>query len=173
MSAEQPIVSIDIQGYPCLGSFIPKELAIYDGVRFCSVLFKPPYCKQLLKEEDLKIVAYLESQYHGLLWDTGFIDLNEFQNVLLDMLKLYTNPKILIKGDLKYNLIKKFVDPISIIKIPLKSDPKLSKFKKQPKCCNHRSFGVWHCALNNAKLVHNFRYYFLNDSTNTESPITS
>ena len=163
MDTEPKLVCLDIQGYPCSSGFIPKELAVYDGERFSTFLFKPPYSKSFLKEEDLKIVTYLETQYHGLLWESGFIDLNNFENILTSIRLMYDNPKFMVKGDSKANALKRIFSSDLIFRIPLKTEPKLSKFKKQLECYHHKDFNVWHCACNNVKLLYNFRYCLLND----------
>lgn len=163
MSKEREGVFIDIQGFPLASGFIPKELAVYDGVRFCSFLFKPPYSKKLLKEADMKIVEHLENTYHGLFWKSGSIDLTQFEDILCNIRSLYNNPKFMVKGDLKANCLKQFFDSSLIFQIPLKIEPKLSKYKEMVECFNHKDFKLWHCACNNVKLLYNFRHCILQD----------
>ena len=131
MTEESEIVCIDIQGFSFSSGFIPKELAIYDGQRFCTFLFKPPYQKKFLKEEELKVVNYLENEYHGLLWDSGFIELNTFEDIFTSIRLFYENPKFIVKGDLKANVLNQIFPSNLIHKIPLKTEPKLGKFKKK------------------------------------------
>lgn len=68
----------------------------------------------------------------------------------------------MIKGDIKTNCLKKILNSDNIFNIPLKTEPKLSKYKKIVECFNHKDFNVWHCACNNVYLLYNFRHCILN-----------
>ena len=149
-------VFIDMQGFNCSFGYFPKELSIYDGIRCSNYLFKPPFKRSMLSAEDLKVVTWTE-EYHGMEWDSGYIELNEIDEILKNIYEFYKNPKIYVKGNEKTNFLKKFLDEDCIYAIPIGRDPKLSKFKKIPECYFHKNVNPWHCALANVKLLYNYK----------------
>lgn len=161
------VLCVDIQGFNISNVFIPKELSFYDGERLSTYLFKPPFPRKFLKSEELKTVVYLEDQYHGLLWESGYVDLNDIPKILDTIIASYIfdNIKILVKGDMKTNFLREFnVFNSCIVNIPNKDNLKLSTFMNKTECYNHDSdSSVWHCSQNNVKVLYNFRYCYLND----------
>ena len=150
---------IDIQGYNCTFGYVPKELAIYDGIRCSNYLFKSPFKKNMLSTDDKKLVNWAE-EYHGLKWEYGYIELNEIGDILKNVLETYKSPKIFVKGNEKTHFLKKFLDEDYIYAIPVALEPKLSKFKKIPECYFHNDVNPWHCALANVKLLYNYRHCY-------------
>lgn len=147
---------IDIQGYNCSFGFIPKEMAIYDGVRISNFLFKPPFKRNMLTEADLKIIKWSE-EYHGLDWDLGNINLNEIEKIITNMYISFNKPKIFVKGNQKTRFLKQILGDECIVSIPTASEPKLSKFKKSPECYFHKPGQAYHCASTNVKLLHFYK----------------
>ena len=156
MNEHKKNIFIDIQGYNCSFGYIPKELALYDGIRCSNYLFKSPFKKNMLSADDNKIVNWSQ-EYHGLEWDFGSIELNEIDSILKHALKDYESFRIYVKGNEKANFLKKFLDEDCICTIPISREPKLSKFKKIPKCYFHKNINAWHCALANVKLLYNYK----------------
>ena len=147
---------IDIQGYNCSFGYIPKELAIYDGLRCSNYLFKSPFQQNMLSTVDIKMVSWAE-EYHGIDWNAGNIELNEIDSILKHVLEIYQSPKIYVKGNEKIKYLKKFINEDIIYPIPIGEEPKLSRFKKIPECYFHKNVNPWHCALANVKLLYNYK----------------
>ena len=114
-------IFIDIQGFNCSFGYIPKEMAIYDGIRLSNFLFKPPFKRSMLSAVDEKIVTWSED-YHGLEWDFGNIELGEIDKILKKVCFSFNKPNIFVKGVEKLKFLKTVFDSESI--------PKLSRFKK-------------------------------------------
>ncbi len=152
-------IFLDIQGYYCSFGYIPKELAIYDGVRCSNFLFKSPFRRNTLSPADLKVVNWAE-QYHGLDWESGNIDLNEIEDIVRNIHKSLKNPKIYVKGNEKKKFLSRIVNEEFIFMIPNECEPKLSKFKKIPECYFHKDIQPWHCALANVKLLFNYKHCY-------------
>ena len=111
-------IFIDIQGFNYSFGYIPKELAIYDGIRSANFLFKPPFDKKVLPDDDMKMVSWAE-EYHGLEWDFGNIDLNEINGILNKVHNDFKKPIFFLKGNEKAKFLKKYVDEGSIYAILL------------------------------------------------------
>lgn len=152
----ESIIFIDIQGFNCSFGYIPKELAIYDGIRCSNYLFKPPFRKNILSIDDKKVVNWAE-EYHGIDWESGYIELTKINDILQTILKNYQSPKVYVKGNEKINFLKKILAECCISSIPIGQEPKLSRFKKIPECYFHKNINPWHCALANVKLLYNYK----------------
>jgi hypothetical protein len=149
-------IFIDIQGYNCSFGFIPKELAIYDGIRLSNYLFKPPFKRSMLSDVDEKIVTWSE-EYHGLEWESGCMNLCEIDDIIKNVYNLFNKPKIFVKGVEKTKFIKGILNAESIVSIPVASDPKISKFRRIPECYFHKTVDAWHCAVANVKLLYSYK----------------
>ena len=111
-------IFIDVQGYCLSFGYIPKEIAIFDGIRLANFLFKPPFKRNLLSTQDDKIVAWSE-EYHGLDWDSGYTDLNEVNGIIENIFFHFNKPKVYVKGVEKTKFLKKILGDESIIGIPI------------------------------------------------------
>lgn len=73
---------VDIQGFN-IPSFTPKEMTISDGERTSHFLFKPPFPFHELEPNLQRQAAWISKFRHGLRWQSGFVDLSEIDNILL------------------------------------------------------------------------------------------
>lgn len=73
-----------------------------------------------------------------MLWISGSIDLTQFEDILCNIRSKYNNPIFMVKGDLKVKCLMQLFDSSFIFQIPLKIEPKLSKYKEMVKCFNHK-----------------------------------
>lgn len=67
------LVVLDVQGFnTSQKQFVPKELAVYDGVRISHYIFKPPFPLHHLPEEFKKQALWLNNNHHCMNWSEGF-----------------------------------------------------------------------------------------------------
>lgn len=100
-------IVIDVQGFKTeKNKFLPKELAIFDGVRLNHYVFKPPFKFEYLSEAGQKEAEWLMKNHHCIKWEVGYTPLYQFRNII----KNITNPGIAVyvKGKEKANFLQKF-----------------------------------------------------------------
>ncbi|KAJ8981580.1 hypothetical protein NQ317_002608 [Molorchus minor] len=81
------LVVVDMQGFN-LSDFYPKEISFVNGQQNTHYLLKPPVPYRTLSGDVKEQVKYLESNFHGLKYSSGYVsgdDLNEIlRNHLLN-----------------------------------------------------------------------------------------
>ena len=73
-------IIIDIQGYLSPPRFIPKEVAITDGLKSENILVKS--IRPNLTASEVRQKMYLENNHHGLTLSAGYTDLDDCINIL-------------------------------------------------------------------------------------------
>lgn len=153
---------LDFQGFKNADNdFIIKELAIVstDGQFYELQLFQPPCDFNELPRQVQKQVLWLEKQYHGLYWSSGYKN----YNCLKDVFKSITiNGDIYLKGKEKQKFISNMLSDmnVNICNLEDLDCPNLSTLKQQtnisafkPCCFNHNSK---HCAYINVHVMLNW-----------------
>lgn len=145
---------IDLQGFRGDDkNFIPKEVAVIseNGYKIAHLLLKPPYQLQSLSRGRRKEVFYMENCFHGLLWRLGQVNFEDFESVLLTLVKDFNT--IYVKGTEKKSVLN-FLDK-SIINLEDLSCPSLDKLKQKfiaVQCLNH-TIDDPVCAFENVMLL--------------------
>lgn len=91
------IAFIDIQGFRCNETFIPKEIyvKIYpENLKFHAII-KSPFSIKKLSSNCLKQTRWLTDHYHGIKWSDGSITLSNFLEIIEKPLQ---GKEILCKG---------------------------------------------------------------------------
>ncbi|KAF2888694.1 hypothetical protein ILUMI_17480 [Ignelater luminosus] len=133
------IAFLDLQGFRGDDeTFIPKEVAIIseDGYEFAHFLLKPPYLVQSLSSCRRSEVLYMENHFHGIAWQSGQINFEDFQTELIHLSKNFKT--IYIKGDEKRKVLS-FLEK-SVINLEDLGCPSLAKLKQKfvaVQCLNH------------------------------------
>lgn len=123
---------MDVQGFKGVhNQFIVKELAIMstDGQMYEFQLFQPPCHFNQLSEDVQKQVHFLEKQFHGLFWSSGFQPYSNLKDILRNM-KL--TGVVYVKGVEKSLFVSELLHgfKVSVINIEDIGCPSLSVLKK-------------------------------------------
>lgn len=108
---------IDFQGFKLcdeksrLTKFIIKEFALYDGDQCVHLVFKPPFAKKQLQLYERKNIQWVHNFHHGLDWNIGNEDLDNFPEKLCDLLSNYS--QVYIKGLEKMVFIKDMIKSVN------------------------------------------------------------
>lgn len=140
---------IDIQGFFVLKKFVPKELAAYDGEQITHVVFKPPFNKEYLTDHDLRQSIWLEKHYHGILWNSGLVSLEEMEALMKHLCEKHRT--IYVKGKPKTIYLQRFSDKVQ--EYPNEEELALRNYLVPPECSFH-NIDIGHCALSNVKLLY-------------------
>lgn len=144
-------VVIDIQGFYINKKFIPKELSLTnDGYTFYTYVFKPPCLFRELSPSERRQVRWLQENHHCLDFNSGNIDLENFEHVLQPFL-MYANV-IFVKGNNKFDVLKKIFPNV----VNLEYEPHCLKFSICNHTCNNHNVRYSFCALENVKELTNF-----------------
>lgn len=140
-------VIVDVQGFnTSKKTFIPKELAVYDGVHVSHYIFKAPFSIHNLSTEFKQQVFWLINNHHCIDWNEGFTPLFMFPQIIQRLTK--DADSISVKGCEKATYIKKFV-----------SKPVI-EFREQPAltssipCCFYHLKSPSICALSNVYFLY-------------------
>lgn len=146
------MIVLDAQGFTINKRFIIKELAAYDGKKTAHFLFKPPFSLDFLDTDELKQVHWLENNYHGLSWSSGFIHLEELSKILRNLTR--QEDKVYVKGNMKVNFFRKYLGD-KVLEFPAEEQPSLEKFLPKPDCYGH-NLTFAHCGLSNVLLLYKY-----------------
>lgn len=142
---------LDVQGFLLdRKNFVPKELAIYDGVCISHYIFKPPVKFSLLSKENKWQIFWLENNFHGLKWSIGWISLAELSSILHH--DTVNDSDIYVKGLEKTKFIQNYLG--EIVKEYPSVNPTLSTALEKPSCFYH-TISCGHCAINNVVSLYN------------------
>lgn len=150
---------LDFQGFKNVNNdFIVKELAIVstDGQFYELQLFQPPCDFSELPQHLQKQVVWLEKQYHGLYWSSGYKNYNR----LKDVFKCITiDGEMYVKGRDKQKFISNLLSDfkINVVNLEDLGCPSVNMLKQQtnissikPCCFNHNPK---HCAYVNVHIL--------------------
>lgn len=141
------------------GQYFAKELAIlkHETVEPMIFYFKPPYPENELDEKTKWRQKFTYKNINGLKWNDGGIDYNNISQIL----SIYTNSIIYVKGLQKANFIKNYIDKLSTNIIDLEDIPNLQKLKKfQISCKVHGGLLALRCAAQNC--INIYLYMLIN-----------
>lgn len=143
-------VIVDLQGFRGLtDSFIVKEVAIIsmDGYKVGHFLFKSPLSPAPKPRDRF----FLENHFHGLLWDTGYINFEDFEPLLTDVLKKFET--VYVKG-LEKRKVLLFLDK-NIINLDEIDCPSLDSLRRKTigVQCLHHNIKKPVCALENVLIL--------------------
>lgn len=154
---------VDFQGFSFNNnSFSVKEICILTkNIKFHEFV-KPPFPFNRLIDYDKKQAEWLETNYHGLSWDAGYITLQELKNTISPILK---GKILLVKGSEKVKWLKDMLKNENIICVDMEDiecELKLSEPQVQRHSCpKHKNVQHSHCARNNAAML---KYWFYTHS---------
>lgn len=135
-------IIIDVQGFKTEKDiFLPKELAIFDGVKLGHYVFKPPFQFHCLPESIQKEVKWLMKNHHCIKWNVGCTPLFEFRNIIQNIGKDVN--VIYVKGREKANFLRRFTK-VPIIELDEQPSIKFSDAK-----CFYHSKSLCICAVSN------------------------
>ncbi|CAG9817747.1 unnamed protein product [Phaedon cochleariae] len=134
-------IIMDVQGFKIENNkFIVKEFAVFDGVKICHFIFKPPFPLNFLPPNLQKQADWLVRNFHCLEWKDGFIPLHQFRNILK---KLSDGVDLIhIKGKEKAGYIRWFT---SVPVVEFDEQPILQQ--SEPQCFYHMNSNSM-CSLN-------------------------
>lgn len=141
-------IIIDIQGFKATDkTFIPKELAAYDGYKTAHYIFKPPYQFNCLPIQLQKQAKWLMNNHHCISWETGFTQVHQFPKII-DSLTTAMD-MVYVKGKEKAEFIRQFTkNPV----LEFEENPSLKPM--DAKCFNHSKLNCI-CALSNVYHLYN------------------
>ena len=115
---------VDLQGFYCNKSFVPKEVAIcsLQNEQIAHFILKPP----VNMYPDVQSKNYLELYHHGINWNSGFVPYEYLQDIFTGIIKF--EDKVACKGLEKCKFVKKMLNK-HVYDIDLMGCPKLSKLK--------------------------------------------
>lgn len=148
-------IILDVQGFQIEDgkTFVVKELAAYDGKKLNHCVFKPPFQYSFLSLPERRNVIWVEENYHGIRWQSGYTDLEHLSKIINEICTNYDI--VYVKGKEKAILINSYLKDKSVVEIPQDEEPSLSRFPGKPKCFAHfRTYS--HCALSNVFLLFSF-----------------
>ena len=140
---------IDAQGFQLTDkSFVAKEVAlcsVEDG-EIAHFLLKPP----INTYPDSKSQKYLETSFHGIKWEDGFVPYSNMKTALLRIVGY--DKKVMCKGLEKCKFFENLLQR-NIIDMDTRCCPKLAKLRQcKVKCLFHKS-SYFHCALQNVLVL--------------------
>lgn len=144
---------VDVQGFVYnKNTFSIKEICILTKNIKLHEFIKPPLSFDKLIPHDQKQVEWLEENYHGLNWDSGYITLQELKETISPIIK---GKILLVKGCEKAKWVREIFCDQNIDCINMEDincDLKLSELaiEDQNSCSKHKPAHRSHCARNNA-----------------------
>ena len=145
-------IVIDIQGFLNPPNFIPKEIAIRDGMKSENLLLKP--LRTDITGEELKQVQYLTNHYHGLSFDGGLIDFIEGVNILRKQIS--NSDLVYVRGHQKEEFLRSIVT-CDVDRQKIKNVEKTTPpFRKGESSCFHHNIKKCMCASRNAFDLFNY-----------------
>lgn len=140
-------IIIDVQGYQTSEkTFLPKEVAAYDGKKFTHYIFKAPFNFDNLPVKFQKQADWLMKHHHCIPWLEGYTPQYQFENIIRQLTKNVDT--IYVKGCEKAIYIRKIVcKPV----IELPEHPALER--SDPLCFYH-SADKCYCALSNVIILY-------------------
>lgn len=143
---------VDVQGFKTTKTtFVPKELAVYDGCRLSHYIFKPPFAFHMLDDFHKKQAKWLIKNHHCISWEIGFTPAYCFPSIFQRLTNTSDVTHIYVKGKEKADYLKTLTrKPI----VELEEHPPL--ISAEPKCFYHITSPCI-CAVSNVyNLYHNY-----------------
>lgn len=159
------VVSINIQGFNLFSNekwfFHPKEVTVTNGLQTNHYLLKPMVEFKLLSRKNKKQVCF-EEKIHGLRYSSGYINFNEINNILMELLPEYDT--VYTKGNQNYEYLKtvceQLLPNIKIINVETLNLWEQPMFKNKPlMCLDH--FRSGRCSTTHALVLHNWLQSYL------------
>lgn len=143
---------IDVQFFKIgNNTYMPKELAAYNGSAVSHYVFRRPFQFCLLPEPLQKQATWLMNNHHCIDWDEGFTPTFQFRIIIERVLR--DADEVYVKGSEKASFLRKYTDkPI----LEIEERPPLSP--SQPACIYH-SKSICYCALSN--VYHLYNHYVM------------
>lgn len=140
-------VFLDVQGFKLeRNKFLPKELALFDGIRICHYVFKPPFNLNYLPPDLVQQATWLMNNHHCIDWEIGFTPVHNFSEI---MKTLTANVEtVYVKGKEKTEYVRKYS---SATVIELAEQPVIHP--TEPSCFYHLH-NPCICALSNVFFLH-------------------
>ena len=155
------IALVDIQGFMVDGEFIPKEMTIRIGKKTSHFLFKPSVEFSSLSREDKKMANHVERNVHGLKYSSGYVDLNELDQILRDNLQ-QTNI-IYVRGHQKIQFLQRKCAELEMTNHIVNLEDfdnswwqPITFQQSIPPCMNHFHGGRFQCSLHNVDTLYNW-----------------
>ena len=147
---------VDIQGFKDeKNTFLPKELAAFDGHRISHYIFKKPYPLDFLSPECHRQAVWLMKNHHCINWNEGFTPHHYFSNIIEKLTEEVEVEFVYVKGVEKAAFVKKYSKkPV----IEIDEQPALPI--GTPKCFHH-SKSTCMCALSN--VLYLYDNFFMNE----------
>lgn len=144
-------VIIDFQWYRFNGNgVVPKELAICDSdYRVGHFVFRPFTSFGCLAIKDREVARYLFNNYHGIMWNDGFMPLTSFDDIVISF--CYDADVVYVKGYEKVQFLKSIISNKQIVDV--KEAGKIMPGK--PSCIFHR-LDYCVCALTNVYKLYDY-----------------
>lgn len=86
--------------------YIPKELAVFDGLWTCHCVFSAPYAFSQLEPKYQRQAEWLMETHHTIRWGTGYGPLQQLQVIM----KQFENYTVFVKGRDKTQFIQKYLN---------------------------------------------------------------
>ncbi|KAJ8969747.1 hypothetical protein NQ317_009581 [Molorchus minor] len=100
------LVVVDMQGFN-LSDFYPKEISFVNGQQNTHYLLKPPVPYRTLSCDVKKQVKYLESNFHGLKYSSGYVSDDDLNEILRNHLLNSNVDFVYVKGHQKKEFLEK------------------------------------------------------------------
>lgn len=151
-------VVVDAQGFN-IPEFFPKELAIYDGRKMKSYIFKPILPLKDLSLDCRRQVGYLFFNHHGINYNSGETNYEDIYQILLEDLR--DIDRIYVKGHVKENFLKKIFNEMKIttpyiVNLESVIASNIPKLDKGIVNCSYHSLDVCMCSVKNAYVLYEF-----------------
>lgn len=143
---EHKVFTIDIQGFNT-PEFTPKELAIYDGEIVKHYHFKSKCLLSELSENCKKQVRWLETNHHGIPFNSGTSDLKDFNEIVIRETEKAN--VIFCKGYQKINFFKPILGSKIFNQLEDENEVVCKFYPEIPLCNNHR-LKMCKCSINNS-----------------------
>lgn len=164
------IAIIDVQGFFVHKSnkkqdFVLKEICVFIDNKYIHHIVSSPYHYSSLNKQTKKQIYWLQTNHHGLNWESGNTSWTELRSRLLFLINLHVKT-IYVKGENKIQWIKELFDDSSLNVINMENfgcTISLHKPTNLQPCEYHtqrkKNINImYHCALQNVQQLR--RWYF-------------
>lgn len=138
---------VDVQGFKIAKkTFLPKELAAYDGRGVSHYIFKAPFPFSTLPLHLQEQANWLTNNHHCIHWDEGFTPAYMFPKIIRRLVR--DADVVYVKGREKAAFLRNYIKkPV----LEIEERPALSV--SQPICMHHLK-SLCYCALSNVYHLH-------------------
>lgn len=142
-------IIMDMQGFKTdSNQFIPKEIAILDGKRVQTFLFRSPFPFYDLSKKEMKQVDWIERN-RNIYWREGVIPFANYTNVLAPFV---SNKCIYVKGEEKKLWVQEMFETFDVVNLENFECPNFNIIYSLYEDCNDVYKCMYHtniCALKN------------------------